>query len=164
MLSSRFDAGREREAGDGEADHLALTAAEAADGIAHEKDLGEVVAAQGGAPEIPAGTELALNRNTVARVQPEVRGMAVRGVGVLFPSAGTVELVLEFHLQRLLFSGRVGRSKSFSAVRRGALALRGVRMGWTAARAAGLERRVWRSRRSFWSLRSWRVSTPGGTL
>jgi hypothetical protein len=129
MLSSRFDAGREREAGDGKADQLTLTAAEAADGISHEKDLGEVVAAQGGATECLAGTELALDRNTVARVQPEVRGMAVRGVGVLFPSAWTVEFILEFHLQRLLFSGRGGRSKSFSAVRRGVLGLRGVRIG-----------------------------------
>jgi hypothetical protein len=100
MLSSRFDAGREREAGDGEADKLTLTAAEAADGIAHEKDLGEVVAAQGGATECLAGTELALDRNTVTRVQPEVRGMAVRRVRVLFSSARTVELILEFHLQR----------------------------------------------------------------
>jgi hypothetical protein len=117
MLSSRFDAGREREAGDGEADQLALTAAEAAYGIAHEKDLGEVIAAQGGTPERLAGTVLALDRDTVAWIQSEVRGTAVRGVGVLFPSAGTVEFILEFHLQRLLFSGRVGRSKSFSAVR-----------------------------------------------
>jgi hypothetical protein len=45
MLPSRFDAGRERETGDGKADQLTLAAAEAADGIAHEKDLGEVVAA-----------------------------------------------------------------------------------------------------------------------
>jgi hypothetical protein len=94
MLASRFDAGREREAGDGEADQLALTATEAADGIAHEKDMGEVIAAQGGAAECLAGTELALDWNTVARVQPEVRGAAVRGVRVLFPSAGTLEFIL----------------------------------------------------------------------
>ena len=117
MLSSRFDAGREREAGDCEADQLALAAAEAANRIAHEKDLGEVVAAQGGAPECLAGTELASDRYTIARVQSKVRGMDVRGVRVLSPSTGTVELILEFHLQRLLFSGRGGRSKSFSAVR-----------------------------------------------
>jgi len=35
VLSPRLDAGGEREAGDGVADHLALSAAEAADGIAH---------------------------------------------------------------------------------------------------------------------------------
>jgi len=35
MLPPRLDAGREREAGDGEADELTLTAAEAANGIAH---------------------------------------------------------------------------------------------------------------------------------
>ena len=128
MLSSWFDAGREREAGDGEADKLTLAAAEAADRIAHEKDLSEVVAAQGGAAERLAGTELALDRNAVTRVQPKVRGVAVRRVRVLFSSARRVELVLEFHLQRWLFSGRGGRSKSFSGVRRELVELRGVRM------------------------------------
>jgi len=54
--------------------------------------------------------------------------MAVRRVGVLFSSARRVELVLEFHLQRWLFSGRGGRSKSFSGVRRELVELRGVRM------------------------------------
>jgi hypothetical protein len=129
LLSSWLDTGGEREAGDGEADELALTAAEAADGVAHEKDLGEVIAAQGGAAERLAGAELAMDGNTVERVQSEVRGVAVRGAGVLFPSAGTVEFILEFHLQRLLFSGREGKSKSFSAVWRGGLELRGVRIG-----------------------------------
>jgi len=105
MLSSRFDFGRDRETGDGETDQLALTAAEAADGIAHEKDLSEVVAAQGGATERLAGTELALDGDAVERIEPQVRSVAVGGVRVLFPSAGTFELVLEFHLQRLLFSG-----------------------------------------------------------
>ena len=128
VLSSRLDAGREREAGDGKADQLTLTAAEAADGISHEKDLGKVVAAQGGATECLAGTELALNGDAVARVQPKVRGVAVRGGRVLFPSAGTVEFILEFHLQRWLFSGAGGRSKSFSGVRLGLVELRGVRM------------------------------------
>jgi hypothetical protein len=118
VLSSRLDAGRKREAGDSEAHELALTASEAADGIAHEKDLGEVVAAQRGAPERLAGTVLASNGDAVARIQPEVRGVGVRGVRALFPSAGTVEFILEFHLQCLLFSGRDGRSKSFSAVGR----------------------------------------------
>jgi hypothetical protein len=42
----------------------------------------------------------------------------VRGVRMPFPSAVTFEFILEFHLQCLLFSGRDGRSKSFSAVRR----------------------------------------------
>ena len=128
MLSSWFDAGGKREAGDGEADKLTLTAAEATDGIAHEKDLGEVIAAQGGAPECLAGTELAMDRDAVARVQPEVRGVAVRRVRVFFSSASRVELILEFHLQRWLFSGAGGRSKSFSGVRRGLVELRGVRM------------------------------------
>ena len=106
-----------------------MTAAEAADGIAHEKDLGEVIAAQRGAPKSLAGAELALDRDTVARVQSEVRSMTVRGMGVLFPSPVTVELILEFHFQYLLFSGRGERSKSFSVVRREGLELRGVRIG-----------------------------------
>jgi hypothetical protein len=129
MLSSRLDAGRQRQAGDGEAHQLALTAAETADGIAHQKYLSEVIAAQCGAPKSLAGTELALNRDTVARVQSEIRGMSVRGMRVLFPSAVTVELILDFHLQCLLFSGTGERSKSFSAVRRGGFGLRGVRIG-----------------------------------
>jgi len=37
-----FDAGGERDAGDGEADHLTLAAAKAADRIAHEDELNEV--------------------------------------------------------------------------------------------------------------------------
>ena len=68
MPAAGFDAGREGEAGDGETDHLALTAAEAADGIAHEQYLAEVVAAQGGAAEALAGAELALDRHPVVGV------------------------------------------------------------------------------------------------
>jgi hypothetical protein len=98
MSAARLDAGREGEAGNGVADHLALTAAEAADGIAHEKDLGEVIAAQGGAPECLAGAILALDRDTVAGVLTEVRGAVVRGVGVLLATAVSVEFVLEFHV------------------------------------------------------------------
>jgi hypothetical protein len=44
MFSPWFDAGRKREAGHGEANQLALTAAETADGITHEKYLGEIIA------------------------------------------------------------------------------------------------------------------------
>jgi hypothetical protein len=128
VFSPRLDARRQGEAGDGEADQLALTATEAADGIAHEKDLSEVIAAQCGTPKSLAGTELALDRDTVARIESEVRSMTVRGMRVLFPSAKTVEFILEFHLQRVLFSGRGGRSKSFSAVRRGVFGLRGTRI------------------------------------
>lgn len=86
MPAARLDAGREREAGDCVADHLALTATEAADGIAHEQNLGEVVAAQGGAAEGLAGAELALNRNAVVGVESEV-GSLVRGVRALLSSA-----------------------------------------------------------------------------
>ena len=86
MPAAGLDAGRERKAGDGVADHLPLTAAEAADGIAHEQNLGEVVAAQSGAAEGLAGAELALNRNAVVGVESEV-GSFVRGVRTLFSSA-----------------------------------------------------------------------------
>jgi hypothetical protein len=68
MPAAGFDAGREGEAGDGVTDHLALTTAEAADGIAHEQDLAEIVAAQSGAAELLAGAELALDRNPVVGV------------------------------------------------------------------------------------------------
>ena len=68
MPAAWLDAGREREAGDGVTDHLALATAEAADGIAHEQNLGKIVAAQGGAAEVLAGAELALDRNPVVGV------------------------------------------------------------------------------------------------
>jgi hypothetical protein len=68
MPAAGFDAGRDGEAGDGVADHLALTTAETADGIAHEQDLGEIIATQGGTAEVPAGTELALNLYAVQRI------------------------------------------------------------------------------------------------
>jgi hypothetical protein len=54
--------------------------------------------------------------------------VSVRGMRVLFPSALTIELILEFHLQCWLFSGRGETSKSFSAARREGLELRGVRI------------------------------------
>ena len=68
----------------GVADHLALTAAEAADGIAHEQNLGEVVAAQRGAAEGLAGAELALDRNAVVGVESEVGVFCARSEGALF--------------------------------------------------------------------------------
>lgn len=129
MLSSRFDAGRERKAGNSKAHQLALTAAEASNWIAHEKYLGEIIAAQCRAAKSLARTELTLDRHTVAWVQSQVRSVTMGRMRVLFPSTVIVELIREFHLQRLLFSGRGERSKSFSAVRRGELGLRGVRIG-----------------------------------
>ena len=44
-FAPRFDAGGDSEAGYGVADHLTLAAADAADGIAHEQNLREVIAA-----------------------------------------------------------------------------------------------------------------------
>ena len=72
-----LDLGRDGEAGDGVTDHLALTAAEAADGVAHEEDLCEVVAAQRGAPKVLTGTELTLDWDAVARIESEVRGVSL---------------------------------------------------------------------------------------
>ena len=73
VSAAGFDAGREGEAGDGVADHLALTAAEATDRVAHEKDLRDVVSAEGRAAEALAGTELALDGNAVVGIQAESR-------------------------------------------------------------------------------------------
>jgi hypothetical protein len=68
MPAPRLKAGGIGEAGDGVADQLALAAAEAADRIAHEHNLGEVIATQGGAAEALAGTKLALDLNAVVGV------------------------------------------------------------------------------------------------
>jgi hypothetical protein len=95
-----LDAGRECKAGDRVTDHLALTAAEAANGIAHEEKLGDVFAAQGGAAEVLAGAELTLNRHTVIGIHSEIGSAVVRGVRTFFSSARTFEFVLEFHCQR----------------------------------------------------------------
>lgn len=68
MPSPRLDARRKRQARDGEADQLALTAAQATDGIAHQQNLREVITAQRRPPEGLARAELALDRNAVKRV------------------------------------------------------------------------------------------------
>ena len=149
MAAAGFDAGGEGEAGYGVAHPLALAAAETANGVAHQHDLAEVIGAERGAAKFIAGAELALDGDAVVGVQSEIRGFA-GGMGSFSALATGLELVLEFHFQCWGFSGRSGRSKSFSAARRGADGLRCARMGWTAARAAaGLERRACRSWRSF---------------
>jgi hypothetical protein len=68
MPSTRLDARRKRQARNREADQLALAAAEATDGIAHQQNLREVITAQRRPPKGLAGTELALDRNAVKRV------------------------------------------------------------------------------------------------
>jgi hypothetical protein len=83
VAAAGLDARREGEAGDGVADHLTLTAAEAANGIAHEEEIGKVVSAQGGTAEALGGAELALDRHTVEGVYTEVRGTVARRVSVL---------------------------------------------------------------------------------
>jgi hypothetical protein len=98
MPAAGLDAGGEGEAGDGVADHLTLAAAEAADGIAHEEDLRDVVAAKGGAAKVLAGAELTLDRDAVVGIQPKVGSVAMGRVRALFFSSGAFEFVLEFHL------------------------------------------------------------------
>jgi hypothetical protein len=98
MSAAWLDAGRDGETGDSVTDHLALTAAYTADGVAHEENLSEIVTTQRGAAEVLAGAELALDRDTVIRVHSEVRGAFVRGVRVILPSAGALVFVFEFHL------------------------------------------------------------------
>ena len=58
------DVGRDGDGGDGEADGLALAAAGAADGVAHEQELGDVSGAEAGAAEALADAELALQGDT----------------------------------------------------------------------------------------------------
>ena len=68
VSATRLDARRESKACDGVTDHLALTAAEAADGIAHEQNLADIVAAQGGSAEVLAGAELTLDGDAMVGV------------------------------------------------------------------------------------------------
>jgi len=72
MPAAGLEAGRDGETSDGEACHLPLSAAETADGVAHEQDLSEVVAAQGRAAKVLAGAELALNRDAVIGIQAKI--------------------------------------------------------------------------------------------
>jgi hypothetical protein len=95
--ATRPDTRREGDACDGVTDHLALTAADTANGIAHEQNLADIVAAQSGAAEALAGAELTLNWNAVVGVCSQVWGPALR-VGVVSPSMGIIEFVLESHL------------------------------------------------------------------
>jgi hypothetical protein len=63
-----FDAGGDGEAGYGEADKLPLAAAKAADRVTHEENLGEILRTQTGAAEALAGAVLALDGDTVLRI------------------------------------------------------------------------------------------------
>jgi hypothetical protein len=112
MSAPGLKAGREGQAGDGVTDQLALSAAEAADRIAHEHDLGEVIAAQRGTAKALAGTKLALDRNAMVGVNPEVRGVGAR-VRMLCPSSGAFVFVREFHLNVCCFPGLVEGRKAY---------------------------------------------------
>jgi hypothetical protein len=68
VSATRLDARRESKACDRVADHLALTASEAADGISHEQDLRKVFPAQGGSAEALPGAELTLDGDAMVGV------------------------------------------------------------------------------------------------
>jgi hypothetical protein len=95
----RLDPGGEGDACDGKADALAPAAVEAADWVAHEQELGEVLAAQSGAAKGLAGAILTLNGNAVKRVEAKIRSFTMRGAGVL-PAARSsiVELIHGCHV------------------------------------------------------------------
>ena len=95
MPAARFYAGRDGQACDGVADHLTLTATDTADGVAHQEDLGKVVATECGSAKALAGAELTLDRDAMVGVNSKVRGAAGGGVG---SPVGAVELILKFHL------------------------------------------------------------------
>lgn len=94
MAPTRLDAGGDCEAGYGVADHLALAAANAADGIAHEEDFAEVFGPEGGTAKLLPGAELALDTYAVVGVEAQVRSLVRR----LASSAAWFELILEFHV------------------------------------------------------------------
>lgn len=64
--TSVFGQRRERDAGNGEADHLALAATEAANRVAHKDYLPEIFRAQAGAAEGLARTVFALDGHCAA--------------------------------------------------------------------------------------------------
>ena len=78
MTPAGLDAGRDGEARYGVADHLALAAAEAADGVAHEENLSEVFSAEGGAAKVLSGAELALDGDAVVGIEAEIGSLVGR--------------------------------------------------------------------------------------
>ncbi len=89
----RLDTGGKGDSGDREADHLALTATSATDGVTHEENLFEVRGAEAGAAEDLTGAVLAAERNSVHGGYFAVDGVVVRGVGALLTADLWVELV-----------------------------------------------------------------------
>jgi hypothetical protein len=92
-----LDAGGEGEACDGEAHHLALTAAKTANRVAHEEDFGEIFGAQSGTAEGLAGAELTLDRNSLARLSSKVRDTVFRSAGPVSAAGLLAELIFESH-------------------------------------------------------------------
>ena len=78
MTPAGLDAGRDGEARYGVADHLALAAAEAADGVAHEENLAEVFSAEGGPAKVLSGAELALDGDAVVGIEAEIGSLVGR--------------------------------------------------------------------------------------
>jgi hypothetical protein len=97
VAPTRLDAGGDGEARYGVADHLALAAADAANGIAHEEDFAEVFGPEGGTAKLLSGAELALDSDAVIGVEAKVRSL-VRRLASFSASAAWFELILEFHV------------------------------------------------------------------
>jgi hypothetical protein len=128
-----LDAGRQRKAGDGVADQLALAATEAANGIAHEQDLGEVFAAQGGTAELLAGAELTLDRYAVVGVYTEIGGGIARRVRAMSSSRALV-FILKCHISALVIFRERWEIEE--------LLVCSARVAWIARRADGVDCRA----------------------
>jgi hypothetical protein len=148
-----LSAGRKRDTGDGEADHLTLAATQATHGVTHEEDLREVRSAKAGATKTLVGAVLAADRNSTGGGYVVIDGAVVRRMCALPAAKVSVDLVRGAHFFWFVVPFGVGdRSKSFSVVcfldggrfsaGRVLFAGRGARMGWTADRAAGFESRA----------------------
>ena len=148
----RLSAGRKRDAGDGEADHLTLAATQATHGVTHEEDLGEVRSAKAGATKTLVGAVLAADRDSIACGYIVIDGAVVRRMCALPAAKVSIDLVQGAHFFWLVVLFGLGdRSKSFSVVcfldgrrlsaERVLFAGREARIGWTADRVAGFESR-----------------------
>jgi hypothetical protein len=87
-MTTLFDVGGDGDAGDGKADRLTLTAAEAANWVAHEEEALHVVGAETGATEGLTGAELALDGDALAVVDIAGGVSAVGRAGALGAALG----------------------------------------------------------------------------
>jgi hypothetical protein len=149
----RLGAGRKRDAGNCEADHLTLAATQATHGVAHEEDLREISNAKTGATKTLVGAVLAAKRDSIGGGYVVIDGAVVRRMHALPAAKVSIDLVQGAHFFWLVVLFGLGdRSKSFSVVcfldgrrlsaERVLFAGREARMGWTADRVAGFESRA----------------------